>query len=64
MLIKHMTTTKILPTMRSSLSTALGLIVLQISIVKIVLALLNMDVKELMIPDTRTTSIRPRKPEN
>lgn len=51
-----------LPTMRSSLWADLGLIFLQMSMVNIVLALLNMDVRELIMADSITANRKPRAP--
>jgi len=50
--------------MSISLCDAFGLILLQRSIVKRVLALLNMEVRELMMADIMTARRRPRRPEN
>lgn len=51
------------PTMRSSLCLADGRIRLHTSIVKTVLALLNIDVSELIIADSMTAINNPRAPE-
>lgn len=51
-----------LPTIKSSFSLAVGRIRLQRSIVKIVLALLNIEVRELMLADNMTAIKRPRTP--
>ena len=52
------------PTIMISLFSALGRIRRQMSIVKIVLPLLKMDVSELMRAAIITATIKPRTPEN
>lgn len=51
-----------LPANISSFSVALGLILVQMSMVKRVLALLKMDVSELIRDASITDSIKPRRP--
>lgn len=51
-----------LPTAMSSFSLAVGRIRLQRSMVKIVLALLNIEVRELMLADNMTAIKSPRTP--
>ena len=50
------------PTISSSFSAALGLILVQISIANRVLAELKMDVRELMMADSITAISKPRRP--
>ena len=62
MLTMSRTTTNILPTIKSSVSEALFLNLVQISIVKIVEAELKTEVREDMRAAIMTASIKPRKP--
>lgn len=55
---------KYLPTINNSLSLALGRMGLQRSIVKIVLELLKMEVRELILADSITAISNPRTPKN
>jgi hypothetical protein len=54
---------KYLPTINNSLSLARGRMRLQRSIVKIVLELLKMDVRELILADSITATNNPRTPK-